>query len=275
MERFNAHIGSANPSLQQAPEILKAIGMNLTVDIFDSVIDHLMSIIGCKAVVGQQEVGIERGASFDMLADFRLQDGLLTARYYDSANLSAALQYSHDRNLVFGSGASNAALALAEVHVAGLAADEGFVYFNTKAAGAAHLQDGAALHRLANPVEHEPSGFLSDTQRAGDLARANAVLCAADQPASGEPLIKSQRGVLKDGAHLRSELPLGVGTLALPLFLIRQPSHIGAATGGASDPIGPAVSDHIADAVIGIGEVNHCFLEGAWRFHVSRIGNLT
>jgi hypothetical protein len=30
------------------------------------------------------------------------------------------------------------------------------------------------------------------------------------------------------------------------------------------------VSDHVSDAIVRIGEVDHCFLEGTWGFHVSK-----
>jgi len=123
-------------------------------------------------------------------------------------------------------------------------------------------------------MKHEPCGLLSDAEGTGQLAGANAVLCSANDPDSGKPLFQSERGILEDGSNLSGELPFGVGALALPLLLTRQPSNISAATSGASDPIGPAVSDHIADAIVGISEVNHGFLEGTWRFHVLRITNL-
>ena len=45
MERFDAHIGSADASLQQAPEVLKAIGMDATINILDSMIYNLMGIL--------------------------------------------------------------------------------------------------------------------------------------------------------------------------------------------------------------------------------------
>ena len=58
-----------------------------------------------------------------------------------------------------------------------------------------------------------------------------------------------------------------MGALALPFPLSFEESGIGAATGGAHHAFGPAASGHVLQAIIGIGEVNDGFLEGAWRFH--------
>jgi hypothetical protein len=50
-------------------------------------------------------------------------------------------------------------LALALVHVPGLAADEGFVGFNL----ALELLETPGLHRQADAVEHEPCGLPART----------------------------------------------------------------------------------------------------------------
>ena len=42
MERFNAHIGSADAALQQAPEVFQTVGMDLPVDVFNCMVDNLM-----------------------------------------------------------------------------------------------------------------------------------------------------------------------------------------------------------------------------------------
>jgi hypothetical protein len=249
--------------------------MNLTINIGNSMIDNLMSVVTSQSVVGEQRISLERGASLNMLSDFTLQHGLLPVGYDGGANLATTLKNADYSNFVFGSSASDTALALGDVHVTGLAADEGFVYFNSATIGAPEFHHGTVLHGLADAVKHEPCGLLSNAKSTGQFARANAILGTTNYPDGGEPLIQSERRVLKDGSHLGSELPFDMGALALPFLLTRQPSNINATTGGASDPIGPAVSDHVSDAVIGIREINHCFLEGLWRFHVLRVSNLS
>jgi len=54
--------------------------MHLSVNVPVCVIDNLVREIGSQAVIGQQEIGVERRASFDMLPDFGLQHVLLAAR---------------------------------------------------------------------------------------------------------------------------------------------------------------------------------------------------
>lgn len=135
----------------------------------------------------------------------------------------------------------------------------------------AELHHGAACHGLANPMEHEPCGLLSDAERAGNLARANAILRSGDEPHGREPLLKAQWRVFKDGSDLAGKLALRVAALALPLFLIRQIGDILAATGRAFDTLWPAVRDHIGEAIVCVSEVNYGFLKCLWRSHVLRI----
>src|SRR5258708_2970929 len=46
---------------------------------------------------------------------------------------------------------------------------------------------------VANPVQHEPCGFLSNVQGAGQLARTDSVLGIHDQPDRREPFTKADR----------------------------------------------------------------------------------
>ena len=49
MKRFDANIGSVDAALQEAPEVLKAIGVDVTIDVFDGVIDDLMGIVASQS----------------------------------------------------------------------------------------------------------------------------------------------------------------------------------------------------------------------------------
>jgi hypothetical protein len=40
VERFDRNIGAVDAALQKAPEVLQAVGMNLAVNVLDSVIDN-------------------------------------------------------------------------------------------------------------------------------------------------------------------------------------------------------------------------------------------
>jgi hypothetical protein len=117
-------------------------------------------------------------------------------------------------------------------------------------------------------MQHEPCSLLSNAKRTGDLAGTDSVLGIGDEPDSGKPLLKAQRRVLEDGSNLGRKLPLGVGALALPLFLSGEEGNVLPATGGANyNAIRPAVQGHVFKAVVLIREVNDGFLKSLWRFH--------
>src|SRR5580658_4780093 len=117
MERFDTNVGSADATFQQAPVVFESVRVNLSVNILNCMVNDLMSVIGCKAVVGKQEIRIERRSSFNMLTNFRLQEGLLAAGDYHRPNLAAALQDSHNSNLAFRTSPGDAALAFGDVHI--------------------------------------------------------------------------------------------------------------------------------------------------------------
>ena len=73
MERFDAHIGSANAPLEKAPEILKAVSVDSPVDVLNSMVDDLMQIVFAQTFVAAHLIGVERRASFNVLADDGLQ----------------------------------------------------------------------------------------------------------------------------------------------------------------------------------------------------------
>ena len=71
-------------------------------------------------------------------------------------------------------------------------------------------------------MEHEPRGFLRDSECPMQLPRRDSVLVVYDHPDSRQPLLKWNRRVLKDRADLRRELPLGMYALALPATLVSK-----------------------------------------------------
>jgi hypothetical protein len=88
---------------------------------------------------------------------------------------------------------------LINVHVAGIPADVGLVYF--------YFAHQLAINRSllqceANPMHHEPRSFLSDTKAAGDLVGADTVLGAHNHPECTKPFIQTNRTVLENGAEL-------------------------------------------------------------------------
>src|SRR5690606_9699362 len=113
----------------------------------------------------------------------------LSVRHHTSANPTAALKHSHDDSLAVldATGLHGGQLAAAlGVHVPSLTSDVGLVYLHFAVQHSAFI----ALDHQADTVEHEPSGFLSDAQRAGNLMAADSVLAVHDQPDARQPLVE-------------------------------------------------------------------------------------
>jgi hypothetical protein len=144
------------------------------------------------------------------------------------------------------------------VHVARFPADEGFVYLNL----AAQLPV-TVLHRKANPVQHEPRGFLSDAKSSVQLPRRNAVLTVGDQPRGGKPLIESKRRILKHSSDLHTELRFRMPGLALPHTARRNEGHVSAPAVRAHDTTRPAARHKVIQAVVRVSEKPDGFLKGA------------
>src|SRR5216683_3507386 len=119
-----------------------------------------------------------------MLPNNGLHGLLLAIRNDLGANAPAAFQDSHDDELVLRglSLTCNAPRFYILVHVPRFAADEGFISFDFATVSAYFLDECSGLHRLANPVQHEPSSLLSDTQIAGDFVAADSILAVHDDP---------------------------------------------------------------------------------------------
>src|SRR5262249_223325 len=137
-------------------------------------------------------------------------------RSYLAGLVARTLKKSHDYGLALGSASGNHSQALGLVHIAGLTADESFIYFH---APAKFSHDSAVLHRQPNTVHHEPSGFLSNPDGAVNLVRADTVLAVGDHPKSHKPLVEADGRILKDGPDLNGKLLRAFAVLALPALL--------------------------------------------------------
>jgi hypothetical protein len=124
-------------------------------------------------------------------------------------------------------------------------------------------------------MEHEPCSLLSDSKGPCNLTRANTILSGGNDPDSGEPSLKPEWGVFKDGSYLGGKLPLYMGALALPFLLVRQIVNILAATGRALHALRPAMLNHVGKAIVRVCEVNDSFLECLRGFHVLKIEELS
>ena len=270
MEWLDAHIGSTDGALQEAPEVFKAIGMDSAVHIGDGVVDDLMPVLSCKPFIRVECIGINCGPFLNMLFDLGEKSLSFGARNNMSPNFSVTLQESENGSFVFMAGSSNLGAALGSVHVARLAADERFINFDFPA----HLLKRTALHGKAEPVHHEPCRLLSDAEVAGDFATTDSILAVNQQPETSHPLVHPEWTVLKNSSDFHCELFLAA--LAEPDAASRDKRMLVRAATWASDlPIGPPQRYGKHETAPRIGKMGYRLLEPRWEsgcvFHDYRL----
>ena len=181
-------------------------------------------------------------------------------------NLAAALKNAHDRDLVFGARASDAALSLRKVQVASLAADERLIGLNL----ATKLSGRILMHGGPDTVKHVPSRLLRNADRAGKLAGANPVLAVGEEPVSAHPLIETEGAVFKNCAYLEAELPLA--SVALPdTARLDKGVTLRATARARNNTIWKPKIESALKGAVRIADVNNRFLKGARRFHNSNL----
>lgn len=260
MKRLYAHIRAGNPALEQRPEILKTVSVYAAIYVLHGMVNHLMRVVSCESFIGLESIGVECGTSGNVLVDFILQYSLLATRNHTGADLAAAFQDAHDGSLVLRSGTGDTALALTDVHIPRLPADETFIYLDLAAKFATKE---IVSHEKPNAMQHEPCGLLCDSKCPVNLPRTDAILTVSDEPNAGQPLFKRQRRIFKDRTDLDGELPFGMANAALPAALLCQESDAVASADGASDnAIGPTPSGQIFQAIVRVGEILDGFLKG-------------
>jgi len=266
VEGFDAHIRSVDSTLQQAPEVFEAVGMNPTIHILDSMVYDLMSILPSQTIVGEQKVRVECRSRFNMLLHFGLKRVFLAVRNYGRANLPAPFQDAHDGSFVFSSRSGDATGAFGKVHVAGLAADERLVSLNLTG----EFRNGVVMQCHADAVKHEPSGLLSYSEGTGDFAGANAVLAIAKNPVSAHPLIEAERGILEDSSHLEAELLLA--PRAEPdLAGFDKGMLLRTAARAANNPVREPQIERVLESAVSVREVDDGLLECVRGFHSSNL----
>jgi hypothetical protein len=269
MKGFHAHVGTFDSALQQAPEVFESVGVNLPVNVFLGMVNHMMlEILVFQSLIGKQRIGVNRAASLDVMANLSLKVMLAASGNHHCANFSATFHDAEHGSLILHAAFGNHALVLVGVHESGSTTDEGFVYFYLRTT-ATEFRTGIALHRKADSVEHEPCGLLSDAKSAGHFVRTHAILAVGNHPHCDKPLIERQCRIFKDGSNLHRKLTMSMDALALPFPLILKEYCIFTATCRASHfAIRPAHFDHEGKAIIGICEVNDGLLKCLWLVHI-------
>ena len=85
----------------------------------------------------------------------------------------------------------------------------------------------------------------------------NTVLAISNLPNGWQPLIESERRILKDSSDLDAELAFGMPSLALPNAPFRNETDFIGAASRTTDAIRPAPFHQVVQTVIGIGEIDN------------------
>ena len=76
MKRLHAHVSSLNGPLEEAPEVLKAVRVNIAANIGYCMVNDVVRILIGQAVIGPEGIGMNLRAFQDVLANVALQFAL-------------------------------------------------------------------------------------------------------------------------------------------------------------------------------------------------------
>src|SRR6266850_487641 len=93
MEPLHPNVPALQIALQKAPEILKAIGVNLAANVPFRMVNRLVGeVLVIQSLIGQERVGVDGATCFDVSANLRLQVMLAASRNDIGVNLAATLK---------------------------------------------------------------------------------------------------------------------------------------------------------------------------------------
>src|SRR5947208_4843328 len=215
MKRLYSNVGSTQAALQQRPEILYALHVNLSINVFLKMVHELMIVFRFQIVVTSELVSHNRRAALNEVSHGSMYGGILAISDDSRFDFPAALKCADNYSLAVSALHSDSVTessAFALVHVSRFAADVSLINLN-RPIRSAEFAASLVLQCLANPVQHEPSRLLSYSDGTGDLVGANSVAAIGDHPNHNQPFFKRDRRVLKNGSDLRRELAFCVSAL--------------------------------------------------------------
>lgn len=259
MERLNRNISASDCSLQQRPKVFHAVSVNLTINIFLSMVDYAVNVIGVEIVVRPESIAIDNRSGLYVRVNRAAQRFPFRVRNNYRSNFAVTFKQSHNGHLSFKACRAFKSAGLnAAVHVPRFAADERLIYFD---AAAQLLCKRSSLHSEPDSVDHKPRGFLRDADGSVDFVRTNPVFAIGDHPNRHQPLIQTERGILEDGSDLDRKLSALMLALALPLLLLGKERNVCAATSRTDNAIGPSAGHKVINAVLRIREIYDCRLQ--------------
>src|SRR5579862_6892878 len=135
MKRFYADIRAMQSALQETPEVLHCVSVDVAMHVLHSMIYNFMLEVFRQTIVGMQFVTENGRACFNVLADFLLKDRLASTEQMHHTYIAATFDHS-ERHLFAAHAVGTAAQffkSLRLMHVAGFPADECLIDFNAAA----------------------------------------------------------------------------------------------------------------------------------------------
>jgi hypothetical protein len=294
MEGFDRNICAAQSSLEQTPEVLNALRVDLPTNIFIHMVHRLMHELHvAERLVIAEPIAID-GRSFFDVPENRLHENFAFHFGNDVSTYLPCFTVKHpEHGSLFGGATANvwhvigiqaapfailiqqvflavSRIAFAEMPVLRLSANVGFIDFHRAAIAAAHLCKRTALHRFADAVKHEPCRLLSDAQSPVEFVAGDSVLAVTDHPDRCHPLVKADGRVFEDRAHLDGKLLLAAVAEPQSAGLYKGVAF-GIAARTRNLVIRPAQELRVVKCAVCIAEVNYCLLESYGLFHVSHL----
>jgi len=225
----HAMIDSDNRSFEQAPEVLHAHCVNVSVyECFGMTDGFMFSVASGLGIalefIGDKQFGIDTNEGIKERGErigFEVLDDL---GYY----VTASFLEPHD-DFLAGSATATfpAGLLATDVGVIGL--DD-----TTKLI----LEDGMS-HGFADLLGHTPRCLVGNTEGSLKLFGGDAFLVATHQPDSDKPLLERCSGAVKDRSSSNRELVAASG--ALPHFTFFDPIGVFGSAFGAGNAFGPTL----------------------------------
>src|SRR5256885_15876077 len=99
MKRLYSNVGSTKAALQERPEVLYALHVNLSVNVLLKMVHELMIVFRVEIVVASELVGHNRRASLNEIAHGSMHGGILAISDYSGFDLPAALKCANNHSL--------------------------------------------------------------------------------------------------------------------------------------------------------------------------------
>lgn len=158
---LDADVGPLKRPLEQAPEVLQFICVDVIANKLNCVVYGLVHLVGRTLRIRLERVGVHRrsrlgyGWHRSLHSDLLIVLGVL-ARDLTMLVIIAPAEHAHDSLFADAAGPLNRFLATCLAHVAGLLANEGLISFEFAVA----VDERPGLHGEPDTVKHKPRCFL-------------------------------------------------------------------------------------------------------------------